>query len=154
MIRAVLDANVLVSAFPGLRNPASTPGELLRRWRRGEYELVVSEHILAELVRTYRKPYFAERYPAALVDRALAALRRRATVIPITTRVLGVATHPEDDPVLATAVSEQGTTGIYLVTGDGQLQKLRTHRRVVILSPREFLAVLAREAPQEVPSCP
>ena len=46
--------------------------------------------------------------------------------------------------MLATAVSEQGTDGIYLVTGDAQVRKLTTYQRVVILTPREFLALLER----------
>ena len=105
---------------------------------------MVSEHILAELARTFRKHYCASRYAPAVVDRALATLRRRATIAPITAEVAGVATHPEDDPVLATTVSEQGTDGIYLVTGDAQLRKLNTYQRVAILTPRKFLALLKR----------
>jgi predicted nucleic acid-binding protein len=53
-----------------------------------------------------------------------------------------VATHPEDDLVLATAVSAHAD---YLVTGDRKLQRLGSYQGVRILSPREFLAVLAPE---------
>lgn len=50
-----------------------------------------------------------------------------------------MATHPEDDLVLATAVSAQAD---YLITGDAMLRKLRTYEGVSIVSPREFLDVL------------
>ena len=66
-------------------------------------------------------------------------MRHEAEVTPITVRVAGVATHPEDDLVLATAVSAGAD---YLVTGDRQLQKLGRHGSVTILSPRGFLALL------------
>ncbi|MCA9876778.1 MAG: PIN domain-containing protein [Thermomicrobiales bacterium] len=61
MTSAVLDTNVLVSGFIGADNPASTPGELIRRWRAKAFELVVSEHILSELADTFTDPYFARR---------------------------------------------------------------------------------------------
>lgn len=59
--------------------------------------------------------------------------------------VTSVATHPEDDLVLATAVSAQVD---YLVTGDRQLQRLDTFQDVRILSPRQFLTILEHDADQ------
>jgi len=51
MVRAVLDSNVIVSAFTG--NPArSAPAEILTRWLLDEFELLVSEYILGEVERT------------------------------------------------------------------------------------------------------
>jgi predicted nucleic acid-binding protein len=47
-----------------------------------------------------------------------------------------VATHPEDDLVLATAISAKAE---YLVSGDTKLQRLGTYEGVKIVSPREFL---------------
>jgi hypothetical protein len=44
-----------------------------------------------------------------------------------------VATHPEDDLILATALSGAAD---YLITGDSKLQKLGTFQSVTILSPR------------------
>lgn len=54
--------------------------------------------------------------------------------------VAGVATHPEDDLVLATAISGSAD---YLVTGDRQLRQLGSFQGVVIVSPRTFLDLLA-----------
>ncbi len=59
----------------------------------------------------------------------------------ITVVVDGVATHPEDDHVLATVVSARAR---YLVTGDKKRQRLRRYRGVTILSPRDFLILLDR----------
>jgi predicted nucleic acid-binding protein len=53
--------------------------------------------------------------------------------------VTGVATHPEDDLVLAAAVSAGAD---YLVTGDRKLQALDTFEGVRILSPRQFLDMI------------
>jgi predicted nucleic acid-binding protein len=72
----------------------------------------------------------------------LALLRRRGILVPITATVQGVATHPEDDLVLATVVSAGAH---YLVTGDTKLQDLGAFEGVTILSPRAFLERLTHD---------
>jgi putative PIN family toxin of toxin-antitoxin system len=81
----------------------------------------VSEHIYTELANTFDDAYFRRRLSD--VERAtfLSALRQEAVTAPITVQVQGIATHPEDDLILATAVSAQAE---YLVTGDSKLQEL------------------------------
>lgn len=140
MITAVLDTNVLASGIVGYRNQASVPGRALRAWRQSRFELIVSEPILTELSRTLAKPYFRRRLTAQQLRRTHRLLRRRIVPVRITTVVTGVATHPEDDLILSTAISAQ--TG-YLVTGDRQLRSLGSHGSIVILNPREFLDLLA-----------
>jgi hypothetical protein len=44
VITAVLDTNVLAPALRGVGNLANTLGQLLRQWRAGTYQLVVSQH--------------------------------------------------------------------------------------------------------------
>jgi predicted nucleic acid-binding protein len=66
-------------------------------------------------------------------------LRSETTLTPITVNVAGVASRPEDDLVLAAAVSAKVD---FLVTGDTNLRKVDRFQGVVILTPREFLALL------------
>jgi putative PIN family toxin of toxin-antitoxin system len=136
MLLAVLDTNVLVVGFTGRETP---PGQLMHAWRAGFFHLVISEHIITELTRTFANDYFRQRLTTDQIARAAALLREEATVTPITTTVAGVATHPEDDFILATAVSGKAA---YLVTGDKQLQKLGSFKGVSILSPDDFLKSL------------
>lgn len=141
MIRAVLDANVLASGFAGARNAHSIPGQLVGLWQRKAFELVVSKHIVSEVIRTLRDPYFRQHVSPAQSSRAAALLRFHATQTEITAMVEGVATHPEDDLVLATALSANVD---YLVTGDLKLQRLASYNEVTILGPRQFLDILTR----------
>jgi putative PIN family toxin of toxin-antitoxin system len=141
VIVAVLDTNVLASGVAGAARLESTPGELVRRWRARQFTLVLSEPILAELVRTLSNPYFQSRLSPAQIDEALARFSTHATLQTLTTQVSGVATHPQDDLILATALSARAP---YLVTGDRPLLELGTFRGVTLLSPREFLAQLAQ----------
>ena len=140
MVRAVLDTNVLASGATGFLIPESIPGQLLRAWQNDRFELIVSEHILTELSRTLQKPYFLRRLSQEQINHTLRLLRRRASMAQLTVSVSGVATHPEDDLVLATAVS--GRTD-YLVTGDRQFrERVGTHQGVRLISPHEFLELL------------
>src|SRR5258708_3237675 len=120
MVIAVLDTNVLATGFVTHETP---PRQLMRAWRVGMFHLVISEHILTELTRTLAKGYFSQRLATNSLTPAhvITLLRDKAVVAPLTVTVSGVATHPEDDVILATAVSSKAA---YLVTGDKQLQKL------------------------------
>jgi predicted nucleic acid-binding protein len=62
-----------------------------------------------------------------------------ARFVPIRIEVHGVATHPEDDKVLATALSGHVD---YLCTHDKQLLKLETFHNIVIVTPSRLLHVL------------
>ena len=141
MIRAVLDTNVLAS---GAVSSSGTLREILAAWADEQFELVISDPLMVELRRTLQKPYFQARSDERRIRAFLTILEQDATRTPITAQVSGVATHPEDDLILATAVSSQSDC---LVTGDRKLQQLGTYQRVKILSPRAFLEVLLAQTP-------
>ena len=142
MIRAILDTNVFVSGILRYGEANSTPAELLRRWLIGSFDLVTSVAINREIERTLlTNPYFAARVERAAGRRWLQTLASFAESTAITSPVSGVASHPEDDLVLATAVSAAAD---FLVTGDKQLQKLGALQGVSIVSPSEFLVSIDR----------
>lgn len=143
MIRAVLDANVLVSGFPAA---SGTMADLIDRWRVGVFQLVSSQHIIDEVSRAWTKPYWEARFSPAQVDRALALLEQEADVTPITVQAMGIATHAEDDMVLATAVSAQVD---YVVSGEKGLLNVGSYQGVVSRSPRAFLEMLEQEEVNE-----
>jgi putative PIN family toxin of toxin-antitoxin system len=143
VIRATFDVNVLASGFPV---KTGTPAQLLARWAAEEYELVLSEHILEGLGRTWQKPYSQLNYGPERAREALLILRRNASLVVPVQNVVGVAKDTEDDLVLATAVA--GGVDV-LVTGDKALREVNRFRNVAILTPREFLTLLEFEALHE-----
>jgi putative PIN family toxin of toxin-antitoxin system len=110
---AVLDTNVLASGLASFRNPTSTVAKLLRLWRRGRFTLVTSEYILTELSHTLQSPYFRQRLTPQQIKGAISLFRSEAITTPITAVVHGIATPPEDDVILATAVSALQRLGAY-----------------------------------------
>jgi putative PIN family toxin of toxin-antitoxin system len=136
VIRAVLDANTLAS---GSLSSQGSIARLIDSFLAEEFRVFLSAHILRELERALAKPYFANRLNPQWLADYLAIVRSTATMVDITVEVHGVATHPEDDLVLATAL----TAGVsHLVTGDSHLQHLGTYQNVVITSSRQFLDLL------------
>jgi uncharacterized protein len=143
MKRVVLDTNILAS---GAISAADTVSRILDEWRSGKFRVIVSAPILDELSRTLQKPYFRRYLTEKQSSRFLTLLQRRATVSKITVSVRGIATHPEDDVILATAVSAKAD---YRVTGDSKLQHVGMYRGVAILSPRRFSETLRKFVPED-----
>jgi putative PIN family toxin of toxin-antitoxin system len=146
VIRAVFDANVIAAGFPA---KPGTLEMLINRWFADEFRLVVSDYILDEVENAWAKPYWRARFTTNQVRTALHVLRRDAEVTPITVTIEGIASHPEDDMVLATAVSAEAE---YLVTGDRELQDLRSYGQVQIVSPTAFLAILDQQPGSSTPT--
>ena len=112
MTLATLDATTLASASFTVRTP---PGQLLEAWLDGAFKLVLSDHLLSEVRRTLENAYFRSRLSRPRADGYVARLARHGEIVPLTVTVRGVASHPEDDLVLAPALSGHAD---YLVTGD------------------------------------
>lgn len=133
-----MDTNVLAS---GATISSTPPGQIIDSWRAGAFELILSEFIIDELERTFQKQYFQKHLSTLDVAVFIDLLKNEATITPITAKVEGIATHPEDDVILATAVSSRSD---YLVTGDNHfLHKVGiVYQGVTLLTPNDFLKAL------------
>ena len=132
-MRAVLDANVIVSAALSAAGP---PAELIRRWQRGQFELTVSERLLVELEAVFAYPKLRRRVDRDDAAAVVAALRAGATVVADQETAPRRAADPADDYLLALAESQRAV----IVSGDRHLLDLAG--RFPVLSPREFLDLL------------
>jgi len=141
----MFDANVLVSGFSATSGAVA---ELIERWQTEQFQLVVSESILAEVARAWKKPYWRARFSSEQVARAMTLVRFEAEVTDIAVQVTGVATHVEDDLVLAAAFSGQVD---YLVTGDKGLLELGAYSGVTVLSPSAMLRTLETRGERRKP---
>lgn len=138
-MRAVLDANVLISA---LIRPAGPPGRILVHLLRDQvFELVASPASLDELRRSLRYPKVRKYLGLSETEIDLWITALRAVAVLVEGRVSRqiVTADPADDIYLAAA-----TDGLvdYIVSGDRHLLDLGVHEGVRILSPRDFLTIL------------
>ena len=137
MIRAVLDANVVISAMLA---PGNVPGQVTRR-AGVDFTLVWSPPIVEECVRVARYPRLAGRFQTKDPIGWLRDLMEIATLVTgDLPRVNAVRADPSDDVYLATALAGAAP---YVVTGDRKhLLALREFAGVRIVTPKEFLAAL------------
>ena len=136
MLRAVLDANVYVSA---IIQPAGTPGRLIEGFlREANFELVLSPAIVDDVLRAvgYRKV-------RRLLRGADAQLWFEDVVVlgdVVADRELsGICDDPDDDKYLAAALEGRAS---HVVTGDRRFLALGEHAGVAIVTPRAFLDLL------------
>jgi putative PIN family toxin of toxin-antitoxin system len=134
-VRAVLDPNVLIAS---LLSRSGAPALIVSRWLAGEFELVVSEVLLAELGRALAYPKVRKRIAE---DEALAfveLLRRTAPPTSDPEAPVRRSADPGDDYLLALAEAERAL----LVSGDQHLLALADE--LPIFTPRAFLDALAQ----------
>ncbi len=146
MIRAVLDANVFVSA---ILSPRGVPAKILAAWRAELFSLVISEPILDEIGRVLRYPRIEKRHrwSEERIQTFLDDLARLAIFTPSNLSLSVVARDPADDRYLERAVEGESD---YLVSGDEHLLDLGTYQSVYILSPKDFLDALKEQAKSQL----
>lgn len=134
-MRVVLDANQFVSA---ILVPYGHPAQILRAWREGRFELVVSPPILAEVRRVLLYPRLRKKHGWGEdeVDAFLDGLRAAALIVPGQLILRVVPEDPTDDKYVSCAL-EAGAE--YIVSGDEHLKQLGNYRGIRIISPAEFL---------------
>lgn len=137
-MRAVLDTNQHVSAAI---KAEGHPGQIIQAWQRGEFDLVISESILAEIEEVLHRPHIYEKYhlTEARISQIIYTLRRYAIVVAGEVKVEIIKADPRDDHILACAI--EGETD-FIVSGDPHLKNLRSHQGIQIVSPKEFLEIL------------
>ena len=133
-MRAVLDPNILIAA---LLSPVGSPGQILSRWPAGEFELVVSDALLAELERALAYPKLRTRISASEAAEFVFLLEETAAFVADPDDPRRRSTDPGDDYLVALAEHARAV----LVSGDRHLLDLA--RDLPIRSAAEFLASLA-----------
>lgn len=139
MLRAVLDANVLVSA---LIRPQGPPGQIvLRLLEDRAFALVTSSAILAEVRRALAYPRVRKHIVASdeELDLWVASLGLIAEPVDGSLRIKAVAEDPEDDKYIAAALEGSAQ---FIVTGDAHLLALKAYQGVRIVAPRAVLTLL------------
>ena len=138
MIRAVLDANVLVSATI---NPRGTPARLVALWRAARFAVVVSDALLRELYEVLHYPKILVRHgwSEAQMRSFVGELAQYALRTPGRLTLTVIVDDPPDNRYLECAVEGNAA---FLVTGDQLLLDLHGYQGVTMLTPRAFLEVL------------
>jgi len=137
LLRAVLDANVYISA---IIQPKGTPGRLVEAFLRDtSFEVVLSPAIMDEVLRAMTYPKVRKLLRGADAHLWFEDLAVLADLVAGTKQLSGVCTDPDDDKYVAAALEGRAA---YVVTGDRAFLALREHAGVEIVTPRAFLELL------------
>jgi putative PIN family toxin of toxin-antitoxin system len=139
VIRAVLDANVYVSAAV---RPEGPPGRIIERiLRDGAFEVVLSQAIIDEVLRALGYPklrkYIRPGLDPELWFEDIVVLSH---LVGGERELKGVSKDPDDDKYIAAAV--EGRAG-FVVAGDSDLLDVKEYEGVRIISPRAFLDLIS-----------
>lgn len=130
-IRAVVDTNVIISAvmYGGI------PRTVLSFGLDGAFVVVTSPVLLSEFAEVLRKKFS---YSVAELQLVRGELEQKLTVVEpdFTVEIIRDAA---DNRLLEAAVAGHCQ---YIVTGDKELLRLKVYRRILILTPRQFLRKL------------
>jgi len=134
-VRAVLDANVLVSAAI---SPAGPPRQILSAWIQERFELIASPTLLEELVDVLARPKFRRFITTSVAAEFIDGLATDAIVVADPPEPPEVSPDPDDDYLIALA---RVAGADYLISGDRHLLDL-TDPDPPVLTPRQFLDLL------------
>ena len=137
MIRAVLDTNILLASLLSQRGASF---EILQRLRRGEWRLVLSNHLLLEYEEVLKRNAATLGLTFAEVDAYLNAICQAADCIALAAPQPPRLPDPDDEPLLRLAEA----SGARLITTHN-LRHLRPAKEhgVAVLPPRDFLRILS-----------
>jgi hypothetical protein len=138
VLRAVLDANVYVSA--AIR-PEGPPGRIIERFLRGTvFEVVLLPAIVDEVLRALAYPK-VRRFIRGDVEPELwfEDIVVLADLVGGDRTPPAVCEDPDDDKYIAAALEGRAA---FIVTGDRDLQALKEYQGIRIVTPRKFLNLL------------
>jgi putative PIN family toxin of toxin-antitoxin system len=136
-VRAVLDTNVLI-AF--LLTRGRTISAILDGWERGDFDLLTSPALIAEVRRTLDKPKLRAHIRPEAALALLEALEQDAILTPGDLELPGVTPDPDDDAVVSCAIEGDAS---YIVSRDAHLLGLGEYEGIRVVEPVEFVRVLA-----------
>jgi hypothetical protein len=131
VVPVVIDTNVVVSAllFGGV------PGEIVTLWKKGVIQPKASKKILDEYIRVLAYPKFdlTEEEIKFLVYHEILAY---FDVVTVKSQKKIVKEDPSDDKFIRCA---QAAKAHIIISADQYLLKLKSHGKITILTPAQFL---------------
>lgn len=133
-MNVVIDTNVLIS---GIFWSGNYSIQVIDAWKNGEFTLITSAEIIAELVETLRD--FKIKMPEEMIQEWKDMLTNNSMLVEPLKMIKLVKDDPDDDKFVETALEGNAD---FIVTQDKHLLKLKDYQGIKIITPEEFLKTL------------
>ena len=129
-MKIILDTNVFISGvfFSG------PPYQILKSWRDGKVQLVISKEILAEYQRVGE--ILAERFSEVNLDPIIKLVAVKAELVLAPNLSDPICDDPDDDKFLACAIKSKNKL---IISGDKHLLRVSGYQSIEIIRPRRFV---------------
>ena len=135
MIKAVFDTNIFVSSiFWEKGNPHRAVEFALEK----KVRVFTSVEILQELERVLRRDF---EEPDEMIQRQIGLIVEYSDIVAVNKKVDAVKSDPEDNKILACAVSCDAD---YIVSGDRHLLELKEYESVKIVTAKQFVDIVEK----------
>ncbi len=131
MPKVVIDTSVWLSGIFW----HGTPYRVLEAWKSGDFEIVVSEAILAEIERKLAEKVAEFGAESGIVEEWITLIGEEAILVEPRERIQACR-DADDDKFLEAAIAGQAT---FIVSGDKDLTDMGRFRNAEIVTPRQFL---------------
>ena len=141
MLRVVLDTNVFVS---GLLSKRGLPAKIVDAWRAGQYLLITSPPIVAEIKRVLETLRIREKYfiTNGDIEQLIILLEKDALIVPGHTDVKNaIPDDPSDEMFLSCAMDASAD---FIVSGDRHLLDISEYKGIPVITVNDFGEKLAR----------
>jgi hypothetical protein len=136
-MRIVIDTNVFVSS---LISDKGNPAKIIHWWLEGEYDVVVSQPIIDEILRVTGYARIQKKYARVRENRGefVALISEQAIRVEAVEKLDVVGADESDNRYVECALAGNAQ---YLVTGDEHLLDLGEYKGVAILTPAALVAL-------------
>ena len=136
MPRAVIDTTVWISGifWHGI------PHQILEMWKAGDFEIIISEAILAEIGRKLNEKATKFEMETEVVNEWLDLIIGEAILVQPQEKIRACR-DPDDDLFLEAAVEGRAD---FIVSGDKDLTDMGEFRKIKLVKPRQFYDFLTR----------
>jgi uncharacterized protein len=136
-MRLVLDTNIYVS---NLISDKGNPAKIVRWWLEGEYDVLVSQPIINEILRVTGYERIQKKYAKVRENRLeyAALISEQALWIEPQEKLNVISSDESDNRYIECAVAGGAQ---YIITGDEHLLELGKHEGIIVLTPAAFVAL-------------
>jgi putative PIN family toxin of toxin-antitoxin system len=136
-MRLVLDTNIYIS---NLISEKGNPAKIVRWWLEGEFDVLVSQPIIDEILRVTDYERIKKKYAKVRENRLeYAALIAEQALLTEPRQKLDVVVSDESDNRYVECAVAGGAQ--YIITGDEHLLELREYGGIIVLTPAAFVAL-------------